>query len=176
MHPFMNFVIWKRSFWFCTVLLTMLAGGERAFSAATPVVITNQPQDQVVTELLSATFVVGASGSPAPQYQWYRNDISNSGATGKVYTLAPVQLTDNGALFKAVVFNVLTNAIFSSATSSVAMLTVVPDTTPPVLVSASGVSPVFLNSTNPSQVYVVFSEGVRIDTATNLANYSITNA
>jgi len=103
MHPFMNFLIWKRSFWFCTVLLTMLAGGERAFSAATPVVITNQPQDQVVTELLSATFVVGASGSPAPQYQWYRNDISNAGATGKVYTLAPVQLTDNGALFKAVV-------------------------------------------------------------------------
>jgi len=43
-------------------------------------------------------------------------------------------------------------------------------------VSASGVSPVFLNSTNPSQVYVVFSEGVRIDTATNLANYSITSA
>jgi len=80
MHPFMNFLIWKRSFWFCTVLLTMLAGGERAFSAATPVVITNQPQDQVVTELLSATFVVGPAVRQRRSTNGTEMNISNAGA------------------------------------------------------------------------------------------------
>jgi len=164
----MNSLFWPRSFCFCAALVTMLVGGERTLSAATAITITNQPQDQVVTELLSATFVVGASGSPIPQYQWYKNGIAISNATSKTLTLFPVQLTDNGTLFQAVVFNILTNTIFSSATSSVAMLTVLPDTTPPALVSASGLY--------PALVYVLFSEGVRIDTATNLANYSITSA
>ncbi len=164
----MNSLFWIRSFWFCTALLTTLAGVSRTLGANSPVTITNQPQDQVATELLSATFVVGASGSPTPQYQWYKNGNAISNATSKTLTLFPVRLSDNGAQFQVVVFNITNNAIFSSATSSVAMLSVTPDTTPPVLVSASGLY--------PTLVYVLFSEGVRIDTATNLANYSITSA
>jgi len=164
----MNSLFWTRSFWFCTALLTLLAGGNRALSANTPVTITNQPQDQVATELLSATFVVGASGAPIPQYQWYKNGNAISNATSKILTLFPVHLSDDGSLFQAVAFNIVSNAVFSSATSSVARLTVTPDTTAPALVSASGLY--------PTLVYVLFSEGVRIDTATNLANYSITNA
>src|SRR5712692_8374357 len=169
MYPLMNSLLWKRSFWFCTALLTMLAGGQSAFGALTPVTITNQPLDQVATELLSATFVVGATGSPLPQYQWYKNGNAISNATSKTLTLFPVHLSDDGSLFQAVAFNIVSNAIFSSATSSIAKLTVTPDTTPPTLVSASGLYP-------SSLVYVLFSEGVRSDTATNLANYSITSA
>src|SRR6266581_3423400 len=168
MYPLMNSLFWPRSFCFCAALVTMLVGGERTLSAATAITITNQPQDQVVTELLSATFVVGATGSPIPQYQWYKNNIAISNATSRTLTLFPVQLSDDGALFQAVAFNIVSNAVFSSATSSVASLSVTPDTTPPALVSASGLY--------PTLVYVLFSEGVRIDTATNLANYSITNA
>src|SRR6266849_8489227 len=153
MYPLMNALFWTRSFWFCAALLTMLAGGNRALGANTPVTITNQPQDQVATELLSATFLVGASGFPVPQYQWYKNGNVISNGTNKTFTLFPVKLSDNGALFQAVVFNITNNAIFSSATSSVAMLSVTPDTTPPALVSASGLYP-------SSLVYVLFSEGV----------------
>ena len=45
-----------------------------------PVTITNQPQSQTVAELSPVTFNVGASGSPAPTYQWYRGSIPISGA------------------------------------------------------------------------------------------------
>src|SRR6266849_3509443 len=165
----MNSSFWTRSFWFCTALLTILAGGNMALGASTPVAITTQPTNQMATELLSATFVVVASGSPIPQYQWYKNGNAISNATSKTLTLFPVHLSDDGSLFQAVAFNIVSNAVFSSATSSIAQLTVTPDTTPPALVSASGLYP-------SSLVYVLFSEGVRIDTATNLANYSITSA
>src|SRR6266446_1802637 len=101
MYPLMNSLFWTRSFWFCTALLTLLAGGNRALSANTPVTITNQPQDQVATELLSATFVVGASGAPIPQYQWYKNGNAISNATSKILTLFPVHLSDDGSLFQA---------------------------------------------------------------------------
>src|SRR5712692_2687770 len=168
MYPLMNSSFWTRSFWFCTALLTILAGGNMALGASTPVAITTQPTNQMATELLSATFVVVATGSPIPQYQWYKNGNAISNATSKTLTLFPVQLSDDGALFQAVAFNIVSNAVFSSANSSVASLSVTPDTTPPALVSASGLY--------PTLVYVLFSEGVRIDTATNLANYSITNA
>jgi len=164
----MNSLFWTRSFWFCTALLTMLAGGNGALGANTPVAITTQPTNQVATELLSATFVVVASGSPIPQYQWYKNGNAISNATTKTLSLFPVQLSDDGALFQAVAFNIVSNAVFSSATSSVASLSVTPDTTPPALVSASGLY--------PTLVYVLFSKAVRIDTATNLANYSITSS
>ena len=52
--------------------------------------------------------------------------------------------------------------------SSVAVLTVTPDTTLPTVVSASGVL--------PNNVQIVFSEPIQLVTATNRANYSITNA
>src|SRR5438552_1490944 len=146
----MNSLSWTRSFCFCTALLTTLAGVSKALGANAPVTITNQPQDQVATELLSAAFVVGASGSPTPQYQWYKNGNAISNASSKTLTLFPVQLSDNGAQFQVVVFNITNNAIFSSETSSVAMLSVTPNTTPPALVSASGLY--------PTLVYVLFSE------------------
>src|SRR5260370_6323145 len=102
MSPLMNSSFCTRSFWFCTALLTILAGGNMALSATTPVAITTQPTNQLATELLSATFVVGASGSPIPQYQWYKSGNAISNATSKTLTLFPLQLSDDGALVPAV--------------------------------------------------------------------------
>src|SRR6267142_512361 len=79
-----------------------LLTGVGAFAATTPVVITNQPQDQVVGELQSAIFKVAASGIPLPLYQWYKNDIAIPDATNKTYTLPVALLSDDGALFKAI--------------------------------------------------------------------------
>jgi len=77
-----------------------------------------------------------------------------------------VQLTDNGALFKAVVFT-SSPRNFQQRDQQRAMLTVVPDTTPPVLGERVGSVPLFSSiQQTRRKVYVVFSEGVRIDTAT----------
>src|SRR5258708_3815675 len=131
MYPLMNPLFWRRSFWFCTALLTILAGGNMALSASTPVAITTQPTNQLATELLSATFVVVASGSPIPQYQWYKSGNAISNATSKTLTLFPVQLSDDGALFQAVAFNIVSNPAFSTATSISPSFRGPPTPTPP---------------------------------------------
>ncbi len=140
----------------------------RARAAVIPVAITNQPQDQVAGELQPASFKVGASGSPLPLYQWYKNEVAIADATNKTYTIGAALLGDNGSVFKVVVYNVLTNTVVSSATSSNALLTVLPDTNAPVLVGA--------NALFASWVQLTFSEPVRLDGATNVANYAIASA
>ena len=131
----------------------------------TPVTITNQPQSQTVVELQPATFSVGASGSPAPSFQWYKNNNPIAGATSATYSIASAQLSDNGALFKVRASNIASNVSYS-ATSSVVSLTVNADTNPPVLLMAQALG--------LSQVQAIFSERVTPATATNVANYTIT--
>lgn len=127
-----------------------------------PVVITNQPQNQAVMELYPATFTVGAAGVPQPSYQWYKNSTLISGATSAAYTIGSAAFADNGAQFKVVARNLVSNITYS-ATSSVATLTVFSDTTPPVLIGAQ--------SQGLMHVLVSFSESVASGSATNLANY-----
>lgn len=90
--------------------------------------ITTQPQNQSVAAGASATFSAVASGT-APSYQWQRSgDGTNwtdlAGATNASYTLANVQATDNGALFRVRATNSA-----GTATSNAASLTVT--TAPP---------------------------------------------
>jgi CotH protein/lamin tail-like protein/Ig-like domain-containing protein/chitobiase/beta-hexosaminidase-like protein len=124
----------------------------------TPVAITNQPQSQTVAELSPVTFSVGANGNPAPTYQWYKNNAAIAGALNASYTIPAASYGDNNAQFKVVAQNVVSNVTYS-VTSSVATLTVVPDTTVPTvseLIPATG-------STMPSltEIEVHFSEGVQ---------------
>jgi len=87
--------------------------------------ITSHPASQTVSVGQSATFNVSASGTPPLSYQWQRNGVDIAGATSSSFTLAFVQATDNGALFRARVSN-----SFGSATSNAATLTVTSNAAP----------------------------------------------
>ncbi len=134
---------------------------------STPVTITNQPQSQTVVEGAPVTFTVGARGNPQPTYQWYRDNVVISGATNSSYTLATAQISDNGAVFKAVVQNTVSNITYTIGSSN-AVLTVIGDDAPPTLTSVQAMG--------LTQVLVGFSERVRANSATNRLNYLITNA
>lgn len=130
-----------------------------------PATITNQPQSQTVAELAPVTFSAGARGNPAPTYQWYRNDVPIPDATNTAYSITSVGLSDNGAAFRLVARNV-TSGTTHSSTSSVATLTVIADTNPPVLLGA--------RSLGLGLVQAFFSERVTAPSAASLANYALT--
>jgi len=100
-------------------------------AAQVPVAITNQPQAKTVVEGSPAGFSVGASGNPAPAYQWYRNNTLIDAATNATYGLAFTVLSDNQAQFQVVAANTVSNTYYA-VTSSVAVLTVQPDTNAPL--------------------------------------------
>ncbi len=131
----------------------------------TPVAITNQPQSQTVIEGASVTFAAGLVGNPLPTFQWSRNDVPIPGATNASHTIPAVLLTDAG-VFRVVAQNVVSNTTYT-VTSSNAVLTVLGDSGPPILVLVQAVG--------LTQVQVVFSERVSATTATNRNNYLITN-
>ena len=65
-------------------------------SASAPT-ISAQPQSQTVAVGASVTFSVQAAGSPAPTFQWTKNDVAVVGATSSALTLANVQAADAGS-------------------------------------------------------------------------------
>jgi Immunoglobulin I-set domain len=125
-----------------------------------PIVITSQPGDQTVTIGSPASFSVGVSGSD-PLYRWHKNGIPVAGATSATLTISNSQPFNAGDYF-VVVMNT-----FGSVTSRVAMLTVLPDTTPPALVSATE------DFTGSNWIFVTFSERLLTSTATNSPNFTI---
>ncbi|MFA6135276.1 MAG: putative Ig domain-containing protein [Phycisphaerae bacterium] len=84
-------------------------------------VIRVQPLSQTVIRGSVVTFYAAASGTPAPTYQWRKNDMDIPGATSATLTL-PGALTDAGSYTM-----VATNSV-GSATSDPAILTVRPMT------------------------------------------------
>ena len=97
-----------------------------------PASITGQPASTSVNELAMASFTCDVSGVPAPTLQWYRNGNPIAGATDASYTIPGVTLADNGAAFQMVAANLVSNISYS-VTSSVAILTVIRDTTAPTI-------------------------------------------
>jgi len=85
-----------------------------------PPSITTQPVAQAVDEGEPATFSVVASGV-ALAYQWQRDGVDVSGATGATYTLDPTALGDDGATFRVVVSNGAGSVTSVPATLSVAL-------------------------------------------------------
>jgi len=130
-----------------------------------PAAITNQPQSIVVNEGAPASFSVGASGSPPPTYQWFRDGVAIPGATNATYTIARTRATDHGNEFHVIASNVVSNVVYT-ATSAIAGLTVIADTTPPVLARA--------NSVGITVVAVCFSEPLDAARASNPAHYTLT--
>jgi len=129
-----------------------------------PVVITNQPQNQIVGELQPATFAVGAHGVPAPTFQWFTNDVAVPNATNATYTIPSTPLSYHGLQFKAIAQNTISNVNYS-ATSTVAILTVNADTVRPVLIGAV--------ASGLGQIVASFSERLAPGSVANVANYSI---
>jgi hypothetical protein len=68
----------------------------------------------------TATFRVVAEGSSPLSYQWQKNGVNITGATGATYTTPATTLADSGATYRCVVKNSV-----GTATSSAATLTVV---------------------------------------------------
>jgi len=116
--------------------------------------ITVQPQGVTVPERGTATFSLMATGSPQI-IQWYRSDdggvnyLPLSEGRSNSYRIAEAKYPeDNGARFLATVSNSL-----CMVTSSVATLTVNPDTNPPVVIRARG-------ELSPDTVILTFSEDI----------------
>lgn len=132
-----------------------------------PVKITNQPQDQVVVELMPAVFETGVYGVPQPTMQWYRNGDPILGATNAVLTIPSVKWSDTDSQFYLVAMNVVSNVSYS-VTSRVARLTVLPDEEPPQVIG--------VRSFSFNEVEILFSEWITEESATNVLNYRIINS
>lgn len=129
----------------------------------TAAVILSNPTNTTALEATTATFSAAAGGVPSPTLQWLRNGAPVSGATNATYAFTAA-LADHNAIYRLVASNVA-NSISYGVTSSPAMLTVIADTNRPVLLGAQ--------SLGLNQVVARFSERVKPNTATNLANYSL---
>lgn len=89
-----------------------------------PVVILQQPMDQVGIIGLPTSFGVLAGGTPPLAYQWLRNDASVQGATGAVFTLGSVVET-NGGFYSVRVTNALGGLTSSNASLAISTTGVV---------------------------------------------------
>jgi hypothetical protein len=130
-------------------------------STSTAPVVTKQPQSQTVDEGSPVSFAIEFDGSAPMTFQWQENGVAIPGATNATYTIARAPFSANDTKYKCVIRNNI-----NTATSSDAVLTVKPDTVPPVLKYATG-SPIF------TQVKVWFSEPMDPATAQTAANYKL---
>jgi hypothetical protein len=81
--------------------------------------IMTQPANQSVSVGQTATFLVTASGTAPLSYQWRKNSVAVSGATGASYTTPPAASSDTGSKFDVVVSNSVGNATSNPATLTV---------------------------------------------------------
>jgi hypothetical protein len=125
-----------------------------------PPVIAVQPTNTTVVEGQLARFRIEMAAVGFYHYRWLRNGGALLGADGPELVYGPVTLADHNARFRCVVTNEL-----GSATSDEAVLTVLPDTTPPALLGARNLG--------TNQVEVTYSEPVAAPSATTPANYRL---
>lgn len=90
-----------------------------------PPVIVQSPTNQTVAAGSSASFTVGAEGTPELSYQWRFEGADLAGQTGNSLTLLNVQPTNAGG------YSVLVSNAYGTVTSSIATLTVL--TYPPAI-------------------------------------------
>ncbi|HOC57030.1 MAG TPA: immunoglobulin domain-containing protein [Verrucomicrobiota bacterium] len=86
---------------------------EQSFTITLPVV-TNQPQPQTLFAGQTATFTVGASGTPPLAYQWRFNGTNIAGATDSALVLTNAQFLQQG-LYSVIVTDVVGQAVSSNA-------------------------------------------------------------
>jgi hypothetical protein len=81
--------------------------------------ITTQPMSQSVNAGQTAMFSVVASGTAPLAYQWQKNSVNISGATGSSYTTPATTSADNGKTFRVLISNSAGSVTSSSATLTV---------------------------------------------------------
>jgi outer membrane protein assembly factor BamB len=89
--------------------------------------ITAQPQSRTNVAGTAATFSVAATGTAPLRYQWRFEGANLVGATSTNLTFASVQLTNAGN------YTVVVTNAYGAVTSQVAVLTVLPDVSPPAI-------------------------------------------
>ena len=67
-----------------------------SLASALPVIAT-QPSSHTIGAGQSAVFSVVATGNPTPAYQWQKNGVAISGATGATLSISAAQLADSGS-------------------------------------------------------------------------------
>jgi hypothetical protein len=126
----------------------------------TPPAISQQPTNTTAVEGHWATFVVKLASVGPVNFKWQRNGADLPDSDNAELTYGPVTMDDQGAKFGAF----LTNRIGSTNTT-VATLTVLPDTTKPVLLSAT--------SLGNTRIRLVFSEPMDPTSAGVPANFQV---
>jgi len=81
--------------------------------------INTQPANQTVSVGQTATFSVGAAGTPPLTYQWQKNGPDIPGATSSSYTTPATTSADSGAMFRVVITNSAGSVTSNSATLTV---------------------------------------------------------
>jgi hypothetical protein len=150
-------------------------GTASAFTGATiatlvpraTITVNTQPASTTAVEGRAATFSVGAAvtGVVTPSFQWKKNGAAIDGATSATYKTPLTSLADNGAKFTVDI-----TAPGAAVTSAEAILTVIPDTFPPAIVSAGALR----NEAGAIQVSAIFDEALNLSTVT-AANFSLSS-
>jgi hypothetical protein len=126
-----------------------------ANAAIRPPVLSQQPTNTTVLEGGTAVFRVAVSNVDPVSYQWQRNGVDIPGAWFAAFTNLAVSISDHGTRFRCIVTNSL-----GTTNSAEAVLTVIPDQTPPTIVTVANIG--------TRSVQVIFSEPVlNADRATN---------
>ena len=128
--------------------------------------IAQQPQPILAEQGREVVFTVGLATTPIglpAAFQWQENEVDIPGATNGSYSF--VAGTNDSGMQYRVLINV-TGGI--SLTSDAAQLTVVNETSKPVVISVGA-----LKKGDNQEIGVVFSEAVEATSATTLANYTL---
>ena len=136
---------------------------------AATITINTQPQSVTIPQGAFTSFTVAATttGNYGLTYQWNRNSNPIAGANNPTYIIAAAQLSDNGASFTCTV-----NSPGAPATTSQpAILNVINDTNPPVVVSAGSLS---VYKAGP-QIGVIFNKPMTGADLANTANFALDN-
>lgn len=159
-------------------------GIRRGEPVRAPAILT-QPKGLTARENTRVSLTVGASGAPAPTYQWRRDGVAVPDGTAATLTLAPLRAEHAGD------YTVVVRNSLGSVTSAVATLVV--DHAPkiavapqPVLIGSDGVATLSVTATGPGPItYQWLRNGDPVAGATNATyttgtygNYSVavTNA
>lgn len=161
------------------VIVSNVAG---AFISATVTVTVNvppsiaiQPASVTVNPNQAASFVIAATGTPAPSYQWRKDGSSITGAIGASFSIPAVQPGDAGR-YDVIISNVAGALISASATLTVNLAPTI--TTQPASINVNpGQAASFTVSATatPAPTYQWRKDGTAIAGATS-ATYTIASA